>query len=72
MLSPLPRNKRAKHPNQAGNGAPAPEQKNSHSHAENNSVHASGPAAGPKEPKNPAQTEAGFQNNPFSRLSASE
>jgi translation initiation factor IF-3 len=76
MLSPLPRNKRAKHPLQAGNGASAPEQKNSHPHIANNSVHSSGLAAAPREHKNPAPAKPlaseGFQNNPFSRLSSPE
>ena len=74
MLSPLPRNKRAKNPHQAANGAPPPEQKNSHSHAENNSVHSSGSASAPREHKNqaPAKPVENFQNAPFSRLSSPE
>jgi translation initiation factor IF-3 len=74
MLSPLPRNKRAKHPQQTQAGAPAPEQKNSHSHAENNSDHAPAPPAPRREHKNqaPAKPAEGFQNNPFARLASPE
>jgi translation initiation factor IF-3 len=74
MLSPLPRNKRAKHPQQTQVGAPAPDQRNSHSHAENNSDHAPAPPAPRREHKNqaPANPSESFQNDPFARLSAPE
>jgi translation initiation factor IF-3 len=74
MLSPLPRNKRAKHPQQTQAGAPVQDQKNSHPHAENNSDHAPAPPAPRREHNNqaPAKSSEGFQNNPFVRLASQE
>ena len=67
MISPLPRNKRAKHPNQLAEGevpaAPSPAQQNSP--AQPNKVHIDR-----KQPQPSQQQEnsGGFSNNPFGQL----
>jgi translation initiation factor IF-3 len=54
MISPLPRNKRAKHPHEGEPGHPAPKK----------SAEPSAPSASPP----PATPEPGFNNNPFNGL----
>jgi translation initiation factor IF-3 len=60
MISPLPRNKRAKHPGHTEGAPVSPRSDNNHS--------PSGPSAeNPQRSEEPASTE-GFSNNPFAQL----
>lgn len=70
MLSPLPRNKRAKNPHESGDEAEQPEQPNSNHKEEN---HSPAPHQSVKPASQPSQPPAngngdGFHNNPFSQL----
>lgn len=64
MISPLPRNKRAKHPKDSGLGAPAPTPHAQNGHSVAHTPKAQGQAA----PKTSNPPQAGFSNNPFSQL----
>ena len=63
MISPLPRNKRAKHPSDTGDGGPAVPQHSNNGHADEPKEHRPKPQPAPKtEPSAPAF------NNPFAQL----
>ena len=63
MISPLPRNKRAKHPRQGDGQSPPPSQ----SHADNNNHATPVPVERPAKPQ-PDQKPGNFGNNPFAQL----
>jgi translation initiation factor IF-3 len=63
MISPLPRNKRAKHPGQLEGGAPAPVPAQPEVNHHSNSVHVERPAKAEE-----AQPSGSFSNNPFAQL----
>lgn len=62
MISPLPRNKRAKHPSQVEGGLPAP------TPAEKPIAPAAAAPAAPKPTQSPDSKTPGFSNNPFAEL----
>ncbi len=71
MISPLPRNKRAKHPSQSGDGAPAPGAPVAPEPREPAAYRP--PAPAPVQVQRPPRTDeakpaGGFTNNPFAQL----
>ena len=67
MVSPLPRNKRARNPRQSEEGAPA----SVHHKAENNNDHADAvEVERPRSPASPEPKSGAFVNNPFAHIEA--
>jgi len=65
MISPLPRNKRAKHPGQMEGGAPMPAPARAELNHHSNAVHVERPAKAEE-----ARPVGGFSNSPFAQLEA--
>jgi translation initiation factor IF-3 len=63
MISPLPRNKRAKHPKDSGDGSPHTPQ---NGHVSHMTEHERPPK--PHSAPAPVQPQSGFANNPFAQL----
>jgi translation initiation factor IF-3 len=71
MITPLPRNKRAKHPRQAEGEAVRPSPPPQPAHAENNHNNGGAPLERPPKPQpaQPAEPKSGgFANNPFAQI----
>jgi translation initiation factor IF-3 len=66
MISPLPRNKRARHPSETGPGAPAPAAAASQPKAPLNQQPA--PVRVDRDGKSEETNSSGFSNNPFAQL----
>jgi len=71
MISPLPRNKRAKNPNQAENAAAAPDEPASDAPSENSNSHGTPVhVEAPRKPKSEGAKPSAFANNPFAQIEA--